>query len=396
MISITYFSNFLNNHQLPVAIALSDNPQVEYSFVSLQRSEGVIGRDCLDDVFPFVVKGYEASKGSSEAMKLARDIDVAIFGDVTGHEEYVSARAKTGRLFFRNTERLLKRGQWWRYAPPKIWRTRKRYLEYSGDDMRVLCASAFTSADLDKFGFPPGRCLKWGYFPEVVIGRPREKVGNGGLTLCSAQRLIPLKHVELQLNLINRLKQHGVRARLLVAGDGPEMPKLKSLAKSEGIAERINFLGELEHREVLELMASSDVFLATSDRREGWGATVNEAMAAGCVVIGSSLMGSVPFLIRNGVDGLIFESGSIVSLEAAALRLVREPGLLPAMSQSAIKRATSLWSAKTAVSRLVDYCEAAVSGEAAPTWEDGPMSEALIREDDWFIDDKVNCARGGD
>lgn len=389
MISITYFSNFLNSHQLPVAIALSDNPQVDYSFVSLQRSEGVIGRDCLDDLFPFVVKGYEAA-GSSEAMRLTEESDIAIFGDVAGREEYVSARAKTGRPFFRDSERLLKRGQWWRYAPPKIWRTRRRYLEYSDDDMRVLCASAFTSADLDKFGFPSGRCLKWGYFPEVRIGGSRERSCNRDLMLCSAQRLIPCKHVELQLNLINRLKQNGVKARLILAGDGPEMSKLKSLAKSLGIADRVDFLGQLNHREVLEVMASSDVFLATSDRREGWGATVNEAMASGCVVIGSSLMGSVPFLIRDGVDGFIFESGNIDSLEAAVLRLVGESGLLQTLSQSAIKRATSLWSSENAASRLVAYCEALSIGEAAPTWDDGPMSEAYIKEDNWFVAKKTN------
>lgn len=390
MISITYYSNFLNSHQLPVAIALSDNPQVEYSFVSLQRSKGVIGRDCLDDLFPFVVKGYESPAASSEAMRLAEESDIAIFGDVAGREEYVSARAKTGRPFFRDSERLLKRGQWWRYAPPKIWRTRRRYLEYGDDDMRVLCASAFTSADLDKFGFPSGRCLKWGYFPEVEIGRPREKVGNGGLTLCSAQRLISWKHVELQLNLIDRLKQNGVKARLILAGDGPEMSKLKSLAKGLGIADRVDFLGLLKHREVLEIMASSDVFLATSDRREGWGATVNEAMASGCVVIGSSLMGSVPFLIRDGVDGFIFESGNIDSLEAAVLRLVGESGLLQTLSQSAINRATSLWSSENAASRLVSYCEALSIGEAAPAWDDGPMSEAYIKEDNWFVAKKTN------
>lgn len=394
MISITHFSNFLNNHRLPVAIALSDNPQVDYSFVSLQRSEGVIGRDCLDDLFPFVVKGYESPAASSEAMRLAEESDIAIFGDVAGREEYVSARAKTGRPFFRDSERLLKRGQWWRYAPPKIWRTRRRYLEYRDDDMRVLCASAFTSADLDKFGFPPGRCLKWGYFPEVQIGSSREKLCNRDLTLCSAQRLITWKHVELQLNLIDRLKQNGMKARLILAGDGPEMSKLKLLAKSLGIADRVDFLGQLQHREVLEIMASSDVFLATSDRREGWGATVNEAMASGCVVIGSSLMGSVPFLIRDGVDGFIFESGNIDSLEAVTLRLVREPRLLSALSQSAINRATGLWSAETAASRLVDYCEATVSGDVTPTWDDGPMSEALIKEDSWFITDKMSCVRG--
>ena len=167
------------------------------------------------------------------------------------------------------------------------------------------------------FGFPSSRCYRWGYFPEVdsTGALPRDEKLQRYMSLGSAQRHIPLKHVELQLNVLQRLCEFGLNMNLRIAGDGPETPRLRKLARKLGVADRVLFLGQLTHEETLAFMRECDIFLATSDRKEGWGATVNEAMASGCVVVGSSLMGSVPFLIRDGIDGLIFNSGDIDSLE---------------------------------------------------------------------------------
>ena len=49
----------------------------------------------------------------------------------------------------------------------------------------------------------------------------------------------------------------------------------------------------------------------TSNQEEGWGVVVNEAMNSGCVVIGSNLAGSVPYLIENGKNGLIYNCGDL-------------------------------------------------------------------------------------
>jgi glycosyltransferase involved in cell wall biosynthesis len=41
------------------------------------------------------------------------------------------------------------------------------------------------------------------------------------------------------------------------------------------------------------------VFIFTSDRNEGWGAVLNEAMGSGCAVVAADLIGSVPYLIEH-------------------------------------------------------------------------------------------------
>lgn len=383
---ISLFSNFLNSHQLPVAKALAESVGVDFRFISYAKADGLVGRDVLDDAYDFVIPAYRGGDALSDALRRASDDDVVIMAPMDGFEPFRDARNLTGGLTFLYSERLLKRGQWWRFMPPKIARVRKRFCGFDNLTPWVLCSSAFTAADLDKFGFPSSRCLKWGYFPSLEFGgsRPRAEKLPRYMALCSAQRHIPWKHVELQLNVLQRLGRRGFEPVLRIAGDGPETPKLKSLSVKLGLEGRVEFLGQLSHRETLALMAESDVFLATSDRKEGWGATVNEAMATGCVVVGSSLMGSVPFLVRDGVDGLIFESGRVDSLEAATLRLMENPSLLPLLSSSGIGRISSTWSAESAAARLLDSCESFLSGELAPLYDDGPLSPAPILEDDWL------------
>ena len=111
---------------------------------------------------------------------------------------------------------------------------------------------------------------------------------------------------------------------------------MKKLSHELGVDDRVTFVGALSSEDTLALMRGSDVFLATSNRKEGWGATVNEAMAAGCAVVASNQIGSAPFLIDSGVDGVIFRSEDARELadavaasdSAAALRLCGDNGAM--------------------------------------------------------------------
>ena len=271
-ISISFFSNFFNAHQLPVAKELNANPCVDFAFIAMQRIEGLEGRVCLNDRYPFVVKQYLGNSEAEQAMAHAIGDDIVVFGDMAGDESYVRARAKTGKPFFRYSERLLKRGDWWAYVPPKRYRTYDRFTRYNDCPMYVLCASGYTARDLDKFGYPVERCLKWGYFPQVDASpvearRPLPR----DVALCSAQRLIPWKRVDLQVRMAKELKDRNVPFRLTIAGGGEEELSLKELACKLRVDDRVTFVGALSSEDTLALMRSSDVFLATSNRKEGWG-----------------------------------------------------------------------------------------------------------------------------
>ena len=46
-------------------------------------------------------------------------------------------------------------------------------------------------------------------------------------------------------------------------------------------------------------MEESEIYLVTSDRKEGWGAVVNEAMNSGCAVVADHMIGAAPWMIRQ-------------------------------------------------------------------------------------------------
>lgn len=371
---IAFFSNYLNQHQLPLSLEFNAAEGVEYTFVSLLATEGVVGRLNLDDDYAFVVKEYEGEGGARLAMRHAVEDEVVVFGDMAGKEKYVHARARTGKPFFRYAERILKRGDWWRFIPPKIYRTWRRFGRYRNSEMRVLCASAYTSRDLGLFGFPVSKCLKWGYFPKVEM----QPVGTAVRTtlprykvLCSAQRLIPWKRVDLQIKALQRVVRIGADVELLIAGDGPERRKLEGLAVKLGVSDNVKFLGELSHAEVLTLMRKCGIFLATSDRNEGWGATINESMSVGCCVIASEEMGSVPFLIEDGNNGFVFHGEDEEELARIILNVSSDEDLASRVGEAAAETLDGVWSAREAAARFIKLSESIVSDGFDASLTDG-------------------------
>ena len=105
-------------------------------------------------------------------------------------------------------------------------------------------------------------------------------------------------------------------------------------------------------------MNKHDIFLATSDRNEGWGVVLNEAMSCGCAVIASDMIGSVPYLIEDGVNGLIFKSGNIDALEKKVVYFLENQDSMSEMSQNARVTLKQVWSPDNAVNNLLTLIKA--------------------------------------
>ena len=81
----------------------------------------------------------------------------------------------------------------------------------------------------------------------------------------------------------------------LLGGDGPDEEMLKALAKSEGVEERVHFLGNVDQAEVPLHLQRADVFTRPS-RSEGQGISFIEAMGAGVPVVATPVGGIPDFL----------------------------------------------------------------------------------------------------
>ena len=137
----------------------------------------------------------------------------------------------------------------------------------------------------------------------------------------------------------------------------------------------INFIGVLKNSEVRDRMLNADVFLFTSDRNEGWGAVLNEAMSSGCACVVSDSLGASHYLIDNGTNGLLFKNKNIKSLISQLRKLLDDSELRLDISKNAYKTIKCEWSPQIAASRLMQFCDCLIKGKNTP-YVSGPCSVA--------------------
>jgi len=122
------------------------------------------------------------------------------------------------------------------------------------------------------------------------------------LKIFTAANFIKLKNIDLNLRALAKLK-NDINWEYKIAGDGPEMQYLKNLVKELKLTKRVNFLGYLNHNDVLEKMKESDIFLMVSVP-ETFGLVYLEAMAKGCIIVGAKNWG-IDGVIRDGYNGFL-------------------------------------------------------------------------------------------
>lgn len=128
---------------------------------------------------------------------------------------------------------------------------------------------------------------------------------------------------------------------LTVAGDGPALDKLKQ--KFSKTNHNPIFLGNVPYTQVPELFRQADVFLMPS-RYEGFGYTIIEAMATGCVPVTSKLSGITDFILEEEKTGLLFPPDNAKIAAACLLRLQQDPNLLCQLSQNAYQASVDRFS----------------------------------------------------
>lgn len=119
---------------------------------------------------------------------------------------------------------------------------------------------------------------------------------------------------------------------LTVAGDGPDMAKLKAQLKRHG--QRVTYAGFVHPDKVPALMSEHDILIMPS-RFEGLPMTLIEAMAAGCVPVASNIRGVTDTIIDHEKDGMLFPVGNPVKAAALIGKFCHDPDLLNRMSVAA-------------------------------------------------------------
>lgn len=326
---------------------------------------------------PYLVCTQNSRAGEVTAMQLIREADVLIYG--ASPLKYLKERVSTGKITFLYSERWLKRGLLNLLSPRLLQQQWFYHTHCHGKPVYALCASAYAAGDFAKMFSFKGKCFKWGYFttvPEIDIENiQKAKRSASTVKILWVARFLQWKHPERMLQLASQLRTNHVDFLVDMIGVGPEYDKIASAIKKMGLENHVHLLGQVSNSTVMEAMRTHDIFCFTSDKNEGWGAVLNEAMSSGCCPVSSIETGSTPYLIKDGVNGLSFDLGKKNDLFDKVLWLIKHPEEREKMSIEAYKTIRDVWSPKNAALQLMSLCENLLNGKDNFAAE-GPCSKA--------------------
>ncbi len=376
---ITFFSNFLNHHQLYLSQEFI-NCGCDYTFVATEQipqTTKTFGYEDMNQKYDFVLRTYESDDNVQKAKELALDSDVVIFGNAD--KSFVSERLKQNKLTFIYAERLFKKGTYRRFIPSTRKKVDARFTKHNGKNLYVLAASAYLALDLKLIGFK-NPVYKWGYFPQVMeydVESLLDGKKNQPVKILWAGRFLEWKRTKDAIKLAWKLKSKGYDFSLDIIGSGVCENKLKKLASKLKVEDKVSFLGSMSPQKVREYMEKANIYLFTSNFYEGWGAVLNEAMNSGCAVVASHSIGSVPYLIKHRENGLMYKMGDVNSLYGCVKELMDNPQMTRKLGENAYYTLKDGWNPAVAAKRFVELVQSLLAGQNCE-YDDEVLSKAEI------------------
>ena len=381
---LTFVSNYINHHQMPLAGRLYEKLKNDYCFIQtmpMEKERSDMGWAADVTKIPYVKCFYEQEE---ECRRIIMNSDVVIFGGVED-ESYIEERLQAGKPVIRYSERIYREGQWKAISPRGLRKKYHDHIRYRKAPVYLLCAGAYVASDFALIQAYPGKKYCFGYFPafqEQNIGQLMEKKRkrreeSGKVRILFAARFLTLKHPEYPVHLAKALKDEGVSFELFMIGDGEEKGNVSAEIEKLGLQEDVKLLGFLSPEKVREQMEEADIFLFTSDYREGWGAVVNESMNSGCALIAGHGIGAVPYLLKDGENGYVYRTGDEEEFIRVGVKLAKDREKTENFGRASYRRIAEEWNDKVAAERLYALCEGIVSGNIVSP-DSGPCSEAPV------------------
>ncbi|MCQ2521877.1 MAG: glycosyltransferase family 4 protein [Lachnospiraceae bacterium] len=372
---IAFISNYLTPHQAPFCETMVKQLGDDFSFIASMKME----EERKNMGWGLKLQGlsyfHEYDEDPEKAENLLMEADVAICGDAP--YRLFEKRLKAGKPTLRYYERLFKKDLWRVVNPKTRMRYKAQHGVYKDAPVYLLCAGGYVPDDFAKFGAYKGKTIKWGYFPyfdKTPLAELMEMKQPGSILWTG--RMLSWKHPEEAVYAMMLLKDHIEGIHLTMIGEGEQRPLVEKLIKEHGLEDCVTLLPFMKPKEVREYMKRSEIYLMTSDRQEGWGAVMNEAMNSGCAVVASHMAGATPYLIPDdGLNGYVYSSREIGELTNAIYDLLLEGDKRKNMAERAYESIAAYWNAEEASLRMIDFCEGLLKGEER-YYSGGPMSRA--------------------
>jgi glycosyltransferase involved in cell wall biosynthesis len=227
-----------------------------------------------------------------------------------GKKVILSARGGEGRLFFQKYGLLIK---------PILKRVDaisvpSGFLKEAFKEVLDLDAVVVPNiADFSQFKFRPRRPVR----PKLLVTRGLEEIYNVGCVIMAFKKVHDYFPV----------------SSLGIVGDGTQRAALEKLVTELNLSDHVTFHGKIEHAKIQDYYDKYDIYVNAShvDNLPG---VILEAFASGLPVL-STRAGGIPYMVNEGVTGLLVDIGDSEALGEKVIELVKDPGLASMLANNA-------------------------------------------------------------
>jgi colanic acid/amylovoran biosynthesis glycosyltransferase len=188
--------------------------------------------------------------------------------------------------------------------------------------------------------------------------RERSLPKNGDWRFVQAGRLIEKKGLPVTLRAFAAFLGKYPKATLTIAGEGPMLGELQTLARELNVDARVSFTGFISQEQLRDIYYQSDIFLHPSQtgrdgNQEGIPNSMLEAMASGLPVFATQ-HGGIPEAIENGVSGVLVSERDHEELARALLNAAQDLVFLSRIAHSGAEVVRKNFDLRAQAQRLED------------------------------------------
>lgn len=208
-----------------------------------------------------------------------------------------------------------------------IWAIKSSYKKNYRELLKNIDIWGFRSEAIKKqfeleFGKVNKSFMCYSGIPENIIVSENKKDFSGQMTnFIYIGEMIKRKFPMIVLHALHELYTNDFK--LTYIGDGYELNEIKDKIVQFNLSNSVQILGKLKRMDIINYLDNSDCFIMIS-KGEAFGLVYLEAMARGCITIGSRNEG-IDGVIIDGYNGFLCEAGNVKELEDIITKINRLP-----------------------------------------------------------------------
>jgi glycogen(starch) synthase len=154
------------------------------------------------------------------------------------------------------------------------------------------------------------------------------------VTFLCVGRVAGEKGMDVAVDAVGMLREHGIAARLIIAGSGVDRKSLEQAVQDRTLQSHVQFLGWILPEDIPRIINLSTAVLVPSRWKEPFGLVALQAAQMGRAVV-ASRVGSLSEIVLDGETGLLVAPNDVEALARAMIDLVRHPEKAAAMGEKA-------------------------------------------------------------